>query len=100
MQLRDTLLNINICSHHVYVNGPSKRRYRDDRAKQFFIVADGMMRGSDIKLQHGQFRLDTTEKSLCWEGNAILGTGYPESYGSPSSDVFKLQLGKAKADLI
>lgn len=30
----------------------------------------------------------------------VLGTGYPESYGSPSSDVFNLQLEKARADLV
>jgi len=59
----DIFFNFNICSHHVCVNGLSKRRYGDDRAK-LLIVADGMMRESDIKLQCGQFRLDTKEKSL------------------------------------
>lgn len=97
LQLRDILFNFNICSYHVCLNGQSKRRYR---AKLFLIVADGMMRESDIKLQHGQFKLDTMEKSLRWEGDAVLGTGCPESYESPSSDVFKLQLGEARADLM
>lgn len=46
------LFNFNICSHHVCVNGPSKRKYRDDRAKLLLVVADGMIRESDIKLQY------------------------------------------------
>lgn len=59
-----TTFNLNACSHHVCVSGPSERRYRDDRAKLFLIVADGTMRKSNIKLQRGQFSSDTMEKKM------------------------------------
>lgn len=87
--------------HRVCVNGPSKRRYRGDGVKLFLRVADGTMRESDIKLQHGWLRLDAKGKKVFAEKVFQSLEQVTQSVnGASSLDVFELQLGKARADLI